>query len=229
MKLSNVLLVAIALAGVAPVAAQAAFVRVDLNNNSETFFDPNISNSDLINISSPALSSFTSSSPGTFNESGTHNGDGVDTSGLSYWDGGAPPVLTYTLTGSATGYDITSVNSIYGWRDSRYRHAAQEWTLAVTTVAVPTFTDITNVVYAPYAANDGAAGSTQVNLTGAIASGVTAVRFTLATYGNPGDPGYTGEYGVVREFDVFGAATVPEPASLGLLGVAGLALVRRRK
>ena len=225
------------LAGVAMVclalsaaSANAAIIQTTLNNGtSQSFFDGNISNADLINVGSPTLGSFVSSSVGAFPESGTHNGDGVNTSGLSYWTNGGPILLTYTLTGSATGYDITSINSIYGWQDSRSRHAAQRYTVSVTTVSNPTFSPLHTVLYDPW--TDNLVGSTQVSLTdstGVLATGVTAIRFTATT-----DNG--SEVGVIREYDVFGSATavIPEPTTIAvwsLLGLcwAGMGVWRRR-
>lgn len=214
--------------------AVAAILEADLNSNLEAGFDGNILNNDLIEGTSPALASLTATPGANFPATGSNDGTATHVNGLVYY-GGPPPTgvdLLYTLQGSATGYDINTVNSIYGWQDSRYRHAAQEWTISVSTVANPTLTPLYTVVYAPYAANDNAAGSTQVTLTdstGTIVSGVTAINFHLTTYGNPGDPGYTGEIGVVREFDVLGTPTVPEPASLGLIGLGGLGILARRR
>ena len=228
-----VALFVVVVVGMLPVASQATVIPTYQTGGPQSFFDGFISSTDLIQAGSATLSgSVVASAPGSFPAGGANNGNAVQTSGLSYWGGNLGSVdLTYNLTGSATGFDITSVNSIYGWQDVRYRHAAQEWQLFVSTVAVPTFTSIYSVVYAPWAANDGAQGSTMVTLadsTGVLATGVTALRFHLTPYSSPGMPGYTGEIGVVREFDVFGTVSgpsaVPDSATstVGLLGMAGL-------
>ena len=64
--------------------------------------------------------------------------------------------LTFNLNtnpgtgGSATGYSLSSINGIYGWQDSRYRHAAQEWVVSVETTSSPaTFQNVWTVVYTP--------------------------------------------------------------------------------
>jgi hypothetical protein len=58
--------------------------------------------------------------------------------------------------------------------------------------------------------------------TGVLATNVAAVRFTFDQPAAP-EAGYTG----YTEIDVFGTA-VPEPASLGLAGVAAIGLLTRR-
>lgn len=219
----------LALAG----TTNATIIETTLNSGTQEFFDLNISTIDLIQAGAPSLSgSVTASSPATFSETGSNDGTATQTSGLTYWGGvnSAGQDLTYLLTGSATGYDILTVNSIYGWQDSRSRHSAQQWTLEVTTVTNPTFTPIHSVTYTPFAPTDNAEGSTQVTLTdttGVIASGVTGIRFHIDPFSSPGSPGFSGELGVIRELDVLGVATVPEPSSFGLCTFAGLLICSR--
>ncbi len=207
----------------------AAVIELTANNGSQSFFDANISTIDLIQSGAPTLSgTVVASAPGTFAETGSNDGTAINSSGLTYWGGvhSAGQDLTFTLTGSATGYDITSVNSIYGWQDSRSRHSAQQWTLEVATVANPTFTPLHSVVYTPFGPTDNAEGSTQVTLndtTGVIASGVTGIRFHIDHFSTSGATGYTGELGVIRELDVFGAPTVvPEPSGFTFFSLTGL-------
>lgn len=220
--------------------AHALLIQTQLNSNAQTGFDGNISTSDLIQNGASSLGSVVASLPGDFSYLGANNGNAAHTSGLSYWAGNPGSVsLTYNLTGSGTGYDISSVNSIYGWQDVRYRHAAQRYEVLVQTLLNPVFTQIAAVDYHPWGAYDPAPGSTQVTLTdttGLLATGVTAIQFVLHPYMYQGATGYTGEIGVVREFDVFGSASsapvaaVPEPSMLALFGLAfvGMQLSRRK-
>jgi len=72
--------------------------------------------------------------------------------------------------------------------------------------------------------------------TGVLAAGVSKVRFTFRPIRNPGDDATYGLLATadghtwVGEIDVFAghAAPIPEPAGLGLLGVALLAVRRKR-
>jgi hypothetical protein len=215
-----------------PSLATASIIETDANGGSETNFDSAIVSTDLINQGRASLVSVAATGGPTFPVAGTNDATTTHTSGLTYWGGTHPAGedVSYTLNtnpgtgGSATGYTLTQVNSFYGWQDSRSRHAAQEWVMSVETVTDPTtFQQVASVVYAPFAPTDGAGGSTKVTLTdttGALASGVIAIQFHVNTFSSSGNPGYTGELGVIREYDVLGAATpAPEPATTGLLHV----------
>lgn len=216
-------------------------IEVDANSGTETNFDSGIVATDLINAGRPSFTSVAATGSPQFAVTGSNDATTTHNTGLTFWSGvhAAGEDVTYTLNtnpgtgGSATGYDITQVNSFYGWQDSRYRHAAQQWVMSVQTSTPGTFTPVATVVYAPFAANDNAAGSTRVTLTdstGVLASGVTAIRFHVNTYSSTGNTGYTGELGVIREYDVLGAATVPEPAAgLVAAAAAGGLLGRRRR
>lgn len=231
------LVTALAFAAVGSIAAQAAIIESDLSGNAIDTFDANISSSDLIQAGSATLSgTYVASLTPSFGAGGPNDGTATVVDGLTYWDisqdHSAGETLTFTLAGSATGYDITSINSIYGWGDSRSRFAYQQWDLLVTTVSNPVFTPLTSVLYAPFSlAEASTAGSSQVTLTdstGKIASGVTGLAFRFYPR-----PGATGEVGVIHELDVLGsasaAAPVPEPSAFGMVGMGMLALITRRK
>jgi hypothetical protein len=215
----------VALLAVSPASA-TLIESTDLNDN-QFFFSENLSTTDLINIGSASLGSFSSTDSASFNVEGAHDGSNVSTSGFAYWGNAGPDVevtLTYELTGSATGYDITSINSMYGWRDSRLRHAAQRFDVMISTLATPAYSLLHTVLYDPY--SDTAQGSTQVTLTddtGVLASGVTGIQFLLRSDNNS-------EIGVIHEIDVFGSATaIPEPTSVALLGLGGLLIALARR
>ena len=123
--------------------------------------------------------------------------------------------LTYTLPANTLGYNITDINTFTGWRDGG--RVDQNYDVLVTTVSNPVFTSVLSV-----GQSAGGQRSLQVLTSGLGLTDVTAIRFSFPSVQN-GFVGY-------RELDVIGTAiVVPEPASLGLLAVGGLALVRRRR
>ncbi len=217
----------------------AAIIQTNFNNGtSESAFDSNASATDLINNGQATLgsSSYTetvggAAAVGTFGGTvGAHDGSTAKSGGYAYWNYTGSVDLTFTLAGSATGYDITSINTIYGWGDSNARHSAQNYSVYVASVATPTiFTLLYTVDYDPFTSNTGPK-STQVTLTddsGVLASGVGAIRFTVID-----DADGSGTIvGVIHEFDVNGTATapIPEPTTTALFGLGGLALILRRR
>ncbi len=127
------------------------------------------------------------------------------------------------------GFDITGIQSIAAWQGAGYPN--QHYTVSVSYVGNDDFITLTTVEYQPFVGPfppNEVGGSTKVNVTedetGVLASGVDAIRFdTLAIVG------VAGGGAVYREIDVFGGATVPEASAAALLGLGGLALLRRRR
>jgi hypothetical protein len=116
---------------------------------------------------------------------------------------GAGTTLTYTLPGSATGYDLSKIVTYGGWADNG--RDQQHYTVFVSTVANPTnFTQLTTVSYNPSIAA-GVPSADRVTITPApavsLAQNVAAVRFTFTT--PTGENGWSG----YAELSVFGAAS----------------------
>lgn len=211
-----------------PTRSDAAIVFSSTSDTSLSFFDANISTSDLINEDAASFGSYSLSETASFT---TQNGfiDGVPTvsQDVIYWNTAGPHTMTVLLTGSATGYDLTSIRSIFGWQDTRTVYSAQHYDVEVSTVGSSSYTQLLSVDYDPFATNG--EGSSQVivteNSTGILASGVDAIRFVMRS-----DSSNPNVVGVIREIDVFGAATaVPEPSSMILIGFGGLLSVYRRR
>lgn len=96
------------------------------------------------------------------------------------------------------------------------------------TVGSGRYTTLTSVSYAPFTSVNGNDHESQVTITEdateILATGVDSIRFKVD---NPG--GGSADGTVIRELDVHGVATVPEPTGLALLGISLAAVGRRRR
>jgi hypothetical protein len=113
---------------------------------------------------------------------------------------GAGASLVYSLTGSATGYNLTNITVYGGWADAG--RDQQAYTVSCSSVATPTsFTALTSVNFNP-ANSANAQSATRVTLapaTGALATNVAAVKFDFASPAS--ENGYCG-YGAITLFGV---------------------------
>ncbi|GAA5480830.1 SGNH/GDSL hydrolase family protein [Haloferula sargassicola] len=175
-----------------------------------TAFDGDI-RPNLVRAGAPTLDGVTTSHepsiPGTFKTAGLNDGSAAAFSNLTYYAvnepvGNLPALVTFTLAGSATGYDITGVESLAGWQDSNI--GDQKFQLQLS-IQGGDFLD-----YGTYSAVGEMGGfASKVSVTdesGVLAGGVTAVRFLFL---NP-DAVQGGNAGtVVRELQVFGTPSEP--------------------
>src|SRR5258706_1422236 len=128
--------------------------------------------------------------------------------------------LTYTLGNgpNGAGYTISEFRAYSGWQDTG--RSRQNFSLTYSVIADPT-------TFIPLTTFNGTA-NTLDELTvvkddlGATIPGVYAIQFKTAGDVQNGYVGY-------REFDLIGAATAPEPATLGLLTLTTLPLLTRRR
>jgi hypothetical protein len=133
--------------------------------------------------------------------------------------------LTYTLpVGNGLGYNITSITSYGGWQDAG--RDQQSYSVLYSTVAAPTtFLPLATVDFNPTTPPALTPSASRVILTNDgvtpnPATSVAAIRFNFNTTEN-GYSGYT-------EFDVVGTQ-VPEPTSVGAIGLAVVGLLSRRR
>lgn len=183
------------------------------------------------------VSSPTAASPNGLND-GIHGGDfnsGANTSagitigltGAAWATDGTTSIRTFVLGGgpSGTGFNVTRIQSIAAWSGAGF--ANQKYEVHVRQVGSATFSLLTAVDYQPFTnIGNTSGGSSKVNVTenaGFLASGIDAIRFSILDTNSVNSGGV-----VMREIDVFGSA-VPEPSAAVLLGLGGLALLRRRR
>jgi hypothetical protein len=225
--------------------ARVEATEVDASSTDWTDFAGDASSSDLINGLTPSATNLTTPTGFDFPVSGINDGlatgsDNYQTylgngnNAFNQGDGGGnslngSPYVTFSLTGSATGYTLSSISSIYGFYN-RASFADQGYTVKYTTVGDATLQTLAVVNYDAFdPANDGSssAGSSHVVLTGlAGAVGVNSIQFDFTPVYGGGDAPQEQAGQLIQEIDVFGTATpVPEPspwlmmlAGLGLLG-----------
>ena len=200
------------------------------DNSNSTAYDGDISTTDLLNGLTPTFDGqwFTSGGRTPANMADGVHGGVNDVNTLAQTQ--SPPAVAVFDLGTGTnglGFDLDSITSIASWRDSGFGN--QVWTMEVAGVGADgslTSTDFTTLVSVDYKPVSGG-GSTKVTLTalsGTLTSGVQYVRIT----GLPNSAGNSNRM-AWRELDIQGAATVPEPGSLALLGLGGLLIARRRR
>jgi hypothetical protein len=132
--------------------------------------------------------------------------------------GGGGHSVTYTLSGSANGYNLSGIVVYAGWGDSG--RDQQAYTVSYSKVATPTtFTPIASVNFNP-AIPGSTPSADRVTLSsstsGLIASNVASVKFDFTS--PAGENGYSG----YSEMQVFGvSATPPTPPTIGSVTVSG--------
>ena len=199
------------------------------------------SGTDLINqgqasfVSQVSNYSFFLGSTATLND-GVLGPDSANISATAFQPGGFTSTFNLNTNsatgGSASGYDLSGINTIAGWTDNG---ADQKYELLISQVGSGgAFTSLGTFTFAPFVNASGAqSSSTEISLAGAsgpLAGGVDAVRFIFQT---PTPAASDDTY--YREIDVFGKASspVPEASTAGSLGLllmlGGVVVAARRK
>ena len=116
--------------------------------------------------------------------------------------GGAGQSVTYTLTGSASGYNLTNIVVYGGWGDAG--RDQQAYTVYYSTLAAPsTFVQLSSVNYNPtnLLGVQCATRATITPVNGVLAANVASVKFDFTT--PAGENGYSG----YSEIDLYGMPT----------------------
>ena len=214
-------------------SVDAAIVAVGTSDANLDAYSSEILANDLLTGLSPAVTGSMQ-----FDTDGVY--DGAYVSASSATNGGNsymnpyPIVMTFDLTGSVTGYDLTSITSIAGWNANRNIHASQKYTVSVSFIGDSAYIPLTltgafdvvtggSISYYPFGSSGSGASKVRIteNASGVIASGVDGIRFNFMVDS------------VFQEIDVLGVATtIPEPATSALLigiGATALVIMRRRR
>jgi hypothetical protein len=153
--------------------------------------------------------------PATLNRTQAANPTGFNFTDFATAGNTGGTTVTYTLAAPST---ITSIQTLGGWQDSG--RDQQSYTVSYSTDGT-TFTPLSTINFNPTNVPANRPDATSVTLTspGDPLTNVVAVKFDF----NGTENGYSG----YDELAVYG--TTPEPASLGLVAVAGLGLLARRR
>ncbi len=210
-----------------------------------------VSDSDLVNAGQPTLAGVAASGVtdlAEMNDGDNNDGDGADSEIVP------TSSLTFNLDVSVNtlGYDITGITTMFGRTDGNFggrRNQGYRITLTFVDDSTAVLADGTwepnssgsagfsEVVFAQ--GGGGVLNNSSFELNGSsqssggdaniVATGVKAITFDQFDPANVNDelPGNTKV--AAEEFDVFGAATIPEPATLALLGLGGAVMLGGRK
>ena len=162
---------------------------------------------------------------------------GTNTAASSNLDSADFFTITLDTSVNTLGYDVDEIFSVAGWTTGSGGRSNQGYEVTFNLVGGGT----TVIAAGNYEPNNPPSYWTTVSLTddgsgtpvsgstpGLLATGVESITFNNFVNANESA---AESIVVYREFDVFGTPTtaVPEPGSLALLGLCGLAVINRRR
>lgn len=194
-------------------------------------YSNDFSSSDLINLGSSSLESWTSTP--AFGSGGLGNSfvadymnDGVYATGdkkNTYFDPSRltpPAVVTYNLntTIAPQGYNLNSISVFMGWGFQSRVQANHHYTIEVSLINSADYILLETVEFLPFPDGD-FEGNYESKVTlvedtsGILASGVDSIRFTFSDPGGGNPPAYVAGT-VIREIDVVGFAVGSDPNAI---------------
>ncbi len=215
MKATKLILSTLVLCGLVSLASATVIQTNDIVYGTQSGFAADAT--DLVNSDQATFSSLDSTGGGDYGGSPTNLNNGTTGEYLAAIYEGGPWTVMFTLNTSVNtlGYTLTSITSIAGWMDPR---ADQSISVAYSLVGSDDFVDLgTYSCGAGLWDQDYTTKITLTDSTGAIVSGVDQLRVTISVQTN------------MKEIDVAGFATIPEPMTMSLLAVGGLLAFRRRR
>lgn len=209
----------------AGAAARAVPVASTAMSTDELAFAGDVSSSDLLHGIIGDHVNYNTAQPtdGARANDGLHGGP-TDLEGIAWASDGDVTSTTFDLgPGDGFGWDLTGFTSIAAWNSAGFMN--QKYDVSVRFVGEGEFSPLFSVEYQPFDANGGP-GATKVEVTdssGVLATGVEAVRFSVLDTNSNNVGGVA-----LREFDVFGALTVPEPGpAMAVVTLLAVGLVSR--
>ncbi|MFA5205333.1 MAG: PEP-CTERM sorting domain-containing protein [Lentisphaeria bacterium] len=213
-----------------PAGAAITVTSSTATHSSQTYFSA--SATDLVNQGQATFTSqwvsgytpFSGSNTNALNNGAVGAVNSLADSAIDLSDGAWTSIfhLDTAAPSHAEGYQITRIVTLAAWDGDRI---SQVYNIYYSTIASnPTngnTTGFTLLDSESYVAYQSAGGSSQITIDITGLTGVNAIRFDSLLP-------WTTDAAVYREIDVFGTG-VPEPASLALLALGGLGVLRRRR
>ena len=214
MKAFNLCLATLVMCSLASLASATIVQTNDAVSGTQSGFAADAT--DLVNSGQATFSSLDASGGWTYGGSPNNLNNGTTDEYIAAIDDGGNWSATFTLDTSVNtlGYTLTSITSIAGWNDSR---ANQAISVDYSLVGSDDFVTLGTFSNGAATGGDYTTKITLTDTTGAIVSGVDQVRITISITTN------------MKEIDVAGFATVPEPMTMSLLTVGGFSMLIRRK
>lgn len=227
----------------APSLSAAVVVTTTKSASAPTVSSTDLAQTQFLSSTSSSAQELGSQSGQLFNgQVGNTDGDASDP-GEVLTNPNDSFTINFDVSSNTYGYDITRIYSVFGWSTGSNGRSNQGYGIQLTYMNDTTAILMTDTVWEPNSpasywttveftnSSGGALYNDSYNLnlgssttgTDVLASGVKSITIFGIDAANAAG------VVVMREFDIEGTATIPEPGTTGLLGLASLGLLLRRK